>query len=400
MLFSLALIFIFSLIIGKIFKTISIPALAGMLLVGIALGPCYLNLLDPKLLGISAELRKIALIIILMRAGLALDIKDLKKVGRPAFLLCFLPAVLEISAMMFFAPKILGLSLIDSLVLASVIAAVSPAVIVPKMLNLMETGYGTDKQIPQMIMAGASIDDVFVIVLFTVFTGLAVGGTFTAMSILQVPVSIILGIALGLLLGFLLSIFFSKIEMRDSLKVIVVLSISFLLVKLEAVLQGIIGFSGLLAVMAMGLSLQKRKPEIAKGLSWKFSKLWIPAEILLFVLVGAELDVSYISIVGFNAVILLAAVLVFRMLGVYLCLLGTKLRRGERIFCMFAYMPKATVQAAIGAIPLSMGLSCGNVVLSIAVISILITAPLGSFFIDLLQKKVLNKAEPSIEAEV
>ncbi len=397
MLFSLALIFIFSLVIGKLFKTISIPALAGMLLVGIALGPCYLNLLDPKLLDISAELRKIALIIILMRAGLALDIKDLKKVGRPAFLLCFIPAILEISAMVIFAPKILGLSTIDSLVLGSVIAAVSPAVIVPKMLNLMETGYGTDKQIPQMIMAGASIDDVFVIVLFTVFTGLAVGGTFTAMSILQVPVSIILGISLGLLLGYCLSIFFSKVQMRDSLKVIVVLSISFLLVKLEAVLQGKIGFSGLLAVMAMGLSLQKRKPDIAKGLSWKFSKLWIPAEILLFVLVGAELDVSYISIVGFNAVILLAAVLLFRMLGVYLCLLGTKFSKGERFFCMFAYMPKATVQAAIGAIPLSMGLSCGNVVLSIAVISILITAPLGSFFIDLLQKRVLNKGEPVLD---
>ncbi len=399
MLFSLALIFIFSLVIGKIFKTISIPALAGMLLVGIALGPCYLNLLDPKLLGISAELRKIALIIILMRAGLALDIKDLKKVGRPAFLLCFLPAVLEISAMVIFAPKILGLSMLESLVLASVIAAVSPAVIVPKMLNLMETGYGTDKKIPQMIMAGASIDDVFVIVLFTVFTSLAVGGTFTAMSILQVPVSIILGIAIGLLMGYCLSIFFQKVQMRDSLKVIVVLSISFLLVKLEAVLQGKIGFSGLLAVMAMGLSLQKRKPEVAKGLSWKFSKLWIPAEILLFVLVGAELDVSYISIVGFSAVILLAAVLMFRMIGVYLCLLGTKLSKGERIFCMFAYTPKATVQAAIGAIPLSMGLACGNVVLSVAVISILITAPLGSFFIDLLQKRVLNKAKPAIDSE-
>ncbi len=230
MLFSLALIFIFSLIIGKLFKSISIPALAGMLLVGIALGPCYLNLLDPKLLGISAELRKIALIIILMRAGLALDIKDLKKVGRPAVLISFIPALLEIAGMVIFAPIILGLSLLDSLVLASVIAAVSPAVIVPKMLNLMETGYGTDKQIPQMIMAGASIDDVFVIVLFTVFTSLSIGGTFTAMDILQVPISIILGIALGFILGYCLSLFFPKVEMRDSLKVIVVLSISFLLV--------------------------------------------------------------------------------------------------------------------------------------------------------------------------
>lgn len=375
---------------GAVFRRLNLPQLLGMLLTGILLGPYALNLLDGSILSISADLRQIALIIILTRAGLNLDVADLKKVGRAAVLMCFVPASFEILGMLALAPRILGISLLDAAIMGTVVGAVSPAVIVPKMLKLMDERYGTRESIPQLIMAGASVDDVFVIVLFTSFTGLAQGGTASALDLMRIPTSIVLGLAAGAVCGLLLALAFRKIHMRDSAKVIIILSISFLLVTLEHSLSGALGFSGLLAVMGMGIALQRRRGEVAARLSAKYSKLWVAAELLLFVLVGATVDVGYALASGASAVLLIFGVLVFRMAGVFLCLLGTSLDRGERLFCMIAYMPKATVQAAIGAIPLSMGLACGQIVLTVAVLSILITAPLGSFLIERTYKKLLK----------
>lgn len=391
MLTSLALIFLCGLLLGSIFQKIKLPPLLGMIITGIILGPYALNLIDQSVLSISSDLRQIALIIILTRAGLNLDINSLKKVGRPAILMCFLPACFEIIGMVLLAPPLLGISILDALIMGTVVAAVSPAVIVPKMLKLIETGYGKDKSIPQMIMAGASVDDVFVIVLFTSFTGLAQGESFSPISLIQVPISIILGLGLGILIGIILGFFFKKVHMRDSIKVIIILSISFLLVTLENSLKGIVPISGLIAIMSIGISLQKIRSDASKRISTKFSKLWVAAELMLFVLVGATVDIKYAFSAGIMAILLIFGVLVFRMIGVLICLIKTKLNKKERIFCMIAYCPKATVQAAIGSIPLTMGLSCGNIVLTVAVLSILITAPLGAFFIELLYKKLLKK---------
>ena len=391
MLFSLTLIFLSGIILGSIFNRLKLPQLIGMLLTGIILGPYLLNLLDPKILSISADLRQIALIIILTRAGLNLDINDLKKVGRPAVLMCFVPATFEILGMIIFAPKFLGLGLLDSAILGTVIAAVSPAVVVPKMLKLMEEGYGTDRSIPQLIMAGASVDDVFVIVLFTSFIGLASNGTFSALNLIKIPTSIFFGISVGFLCAILLIYFFKKVHIRDSMKVIIILNISFLLVTFEHSLTGIIGFSGLLAIMSMGTGIQEKNSILAKRLSSKYSKLWIAAEVMLFVLVGATVNIKYALGASIPAILLIMTVIVFRMVGVFLCLLGTSLSYKERLFCMIAYCPKATVQAAIGSIPLSMGLSSGNIILTVAVLSILITAPLGAFAIDFSYKKLLNR---------
>lgn len=391
MLTSLALIFLCGLLLGSIFQKIKLPPLLGMIITGIILGPHTLNLIDQSVLSISSDLRQIALIIILTRAGLNLDINSLKKVGRPAILMCFVPACFEIIGMVLLAPPLLGISILDALIMGTVVAAVSPAVIVPKMLKLIETGYGKDKSIPQMIMAGASVDDVFVIVLFTSFTGLAQGESFSPINLIQVPISIILGIGLGILIGILLGFFFKKVHMRDSIKVIIILSISFLLVTLENSLKGIVPISGLIAIMSIGISLQKIRSDASKRISTKFSKLWVAAELMLFVLVGATVDIKYAFSAGIMAILLIFGVLVFRMIGVLICLIKTKLNKKERIFCMIAYCPKATVQAAIGYIPLTMGLSCGNIVLTVAVLSILITAPLGAFFIELLYKRLLKK---------
>lgn len=391
MLTSLALIFLCGLLLGSIFQKIKLPPLLGMIITGIILGPYALNLIDQSVLSISSDLRQIALIIILTRAGLNLDINSLKKVGRPAILMCFVPACFEIIGMVLLAPPLLGISILDALIMGTVVAAVSPAVIVPKMLKLIETGYGKDKSIPQMIMAGASVDDVFVIVLFTSFTGLAQGESFSPISLIQVPISIILGIGLGILIGIILGFFFKKVHMRDSIKVIIILSISFLLVTLENSLKGIVPISGLIAIMSIGISLQKIRSDASKRISTKFSKLWVAAELMLFVLVGATVDIKYAFSAGIMAILLIFGVLVFRMIGVLICLIKTKLNKKERIFCMIAYCPKATVQAAIGYIPLTMGLSCGNIVLTVAVLSILITAPLGAFFIELLYKRLLKK---------
>lgn len=393
MLTSLALIFLFGLIFGALFQKLRLPPLLGMLIVGIVLGPYALNWLDDPLLSISADLRQIALIIILTRAGLNLNISDLKKVGRPAVLMCFLPACFEILGMLVLAPPLLHISYLDAAIMGAVVGAVSPAVIVPKMLRLMEEGYGTEKSIPQLILAGASVDDVFVIVLFSSFTGLAKGESLSPWRFAEIPISILLGVLLGAALGLALAFFFQKVHVRDSVKVLLLLSFSFLLVALEDALEGIVPISGLIAVMSLGIALQRKRDIVARRLSLKFSKLWVAAELLLFVLVGATVDLHYAYAAGLSAVVLIFGVLLFRMAGVWVCLLKTKLLFKERLFCMLAYMPKATVQAAIGSVPLSMGLSCGNIVLTVAVLAILITAPLGAFLIDLTYKKLLTLNE-------
>ncbi|EGT3956664.1 TPA: cation:proton antiporter [Clostridioides difficile] len=393
MLTSLALIFLLGMASGGIFKRIKLPNLLGMLLTGIILGPYVLNLIDNSILDISSDLRKIALIIILTRAGLSLDINDLKKVGRPAVLMCFIPATFEIIGMIVLAPKLLGVSILEAAVMGAVVGAVSPAIIVPKMLKLMEEGYGTEKSIPQMLLAGTSIDDIFVIVMFTVFTGLAQGNSISAISFLQIPVSIILGAIAGAVIGICLAVFFKKVHMRDSAKGVLLLSISFLMISLETALEDIVPFSGLLAVMNIGIFLQIKYRVVARRLSVKYSKLWVGAEILLFVLVGATVDISYAFKAGIGAVILIFGVLLFRMVGVFFCLIKTNLTIKERLFCMIGYIPKATVQAAIGGVPLAMGMASGQLILTLAVLAILITAPLGAFGIDVTYKKLLTSVE-------
>ena len=391
MLTSLAFIFLLGLLLSSIFNKLKLPGLMGMLLTGMLLGPYVLNLLSPSLLSVSIDLRQLALIIILMRAGLALNIHDLKKVGRPAILMCFVPACFELVGMILIAPKLLDISILDAAIMGTVVAAVSPAIIVPKMLRLLETGYGKRQHIPQMIMAGGSVDDVFVIVLFTVFTGIAAGGGVTAQDFLQIPVAIIMGLLGGVTSGWLLSVYFKRYHLRDSVKVMIILSISFLLVSLEHLLQGVVAFSGLLAVMSLGAVILLTYQALAVRLSAKFSKLWVAAEVLLFVLVGATVDMQYVAASGLAMVVVILGTLCFRMLGVYVSVIGTDLNMKERLFCMIAYLPKATVQAAIGGIPLAMGLPCGDMVLSVAVLAILITAPLGALGIDKSYKVLLNK---------
>ena len=391
MLTSLAFIFLLGLLLSSIFNKLKLPGLMGMLLTGMLLGPYVLNLLSPSLLSVSIDLRQLALIIILMRAGLALNIHDLKKVGRPAILLCFVPACFELVGMILIAPKLLDISILDAAIMGTVVAAVSPAIIVPKMLRLLETGYGKRQHIPQMIMAGGSVDDVFVIVLFTVFTGIAAGGGVTAQDFLQIPVAIVMGLLGGVTSGWLLSVYFKRYHLRDSVKVMIILSISFLLVSLEHLLQDVVAFSGLLAVMSLGAVILLTYQALAVRLSAKFSKLWVAAEVLLFVLVGATVDMQYVAASGLAMVVVILGALCFRMLGVYVSVIGTELNMKERLFCMIAYLPKATVQAAIGGIPLAMGLPCGDMVLSVAVLAILITAPLGALGIDKSYKVLLNK---------
>lgn len=393
MLTSLALIFLLGLLLAEIFKKLHLPGLLGMLITGIILGPYALNLLDSSIIIVSADLRELALIIILTRAGLALDIGDLKRVGRPAVLMCFVPASFEIIGMIIIAPKLLGISILDAAIMGAVVGAVSPAVIVPKMLYLMENHYGTDKSIPQLIMAGTSVDDVFVIVMFSAFTGLAQGQSISPISFAQIPISIITGLIVGIIIGILATYFFKKTHIRDSVKVIIILSISFLFVAMENALKGTIPFSDLLAVMSLGAAIHRKHTDMAKRLSSKFSKLWVGAEVLLFVLVGATVDLKYAVSAGIAAIIVILGVLSFRMIGVFICLIKTKLNMKERLFCMIAYMPKATVQAAIGSIPLSLGLSCGNIVLTVAVLAILITAPLGAFGVDTTHKRLLKKED-------
>lgn len=391
MLLSLALIFLLGMLLGKLVERLRLPKLLGMLLTGVLLGPSALNLLDQGILDISAELRQVALIIILARAGLNLNVADLKKVGRPAILMCFLPACFEIVGMLILAPKLLGVSLLDAAIMGTVVAAVSPAVVVPHMLKVMENGYGNKKGIPQMILAGASVDDVFVIVLFTAFTGIAQDGQQSAMQFLTIPTAIIFGLAGGVAAGWLLTWLFRHFHIRDTGKVITILSVSFLLVTLEETLSGVVGFSALLAVMALGTTIQQGRYIVSKRLSNKFSKLWVGAEVLLFVLVGSTVNISYALDAGITVGGLVLAVLVFRVLGVYASLIKTQLTKEEKLFAAFSYLPKATVQAAIGGLPLAMGLASGEIILTVAVVAIMVTAPLGAWLIDSTYRKLLTK---------
>ena len=397
MLTSLAFIFLAGLAMAGICGRLGLPRIIGMLFTGILLGPNVFNLLDSSILLISPQLRQMALIIILLKAGLSLNLSDLRQVGRPAVMMSFVPASFEILAFLLFGPFILGISRVEAALLGSVLAAVSPAVVIPRMVQLMEEKYGTDKSIPQMIMAGASCDDIFVIVLFSTFLGMVQGESVRAADFLNIPVSIVLGILLGAVFGYGLSRFFErayekKHYIRNSMKVVIVLGMSFLLMSVEAWLEDVVSVSGLLAVVSMACMIKiKSAPIVSKRLSEKFGKLWVAAEVMLFVLVGAAVDIRYTLGAGAAAVLMIAIALGFRAVGVCLCLAGTKLNRRERLFGIIAYLPKATVQAAIGSVPLAAGLPCGQLVLSVAVLSILITAPLGAVGMDLTYRKFLEK---------
>ena len=392
MLNSIAFLVILGLTLGGIFSKLRLPSLVGMILAGIILGPHCANMLDGKLLGISEELRKIALVVILLRAGLALNLSELKRVGRPAVLLCFVPACFEIGAVVLLAPPLLGVTTIEAAIIGAVVAAVSPAVVVPRMLSLMERKIGTKQSIPQMIMAGASVDDVFVIVLFTSFCTLATGGEVSAMTLFNIPISIALGALAGFVMGWVATTIFRLLSMRDTVKMLIIISFAMLLVGAEAWLKGRVAMSGLLAVMAMGITILQLYPVLAKRISPKFNKLWVAAEVMLFVLVGATVDIGYAMEAGIAVVALILLALVLRMAGVWFSVSGSTLSAKERLFCAIAYTPKATVQAAIGALPLSMGLECGPIVLTVAVVAIIITAPLGALGIDLTHKKLLKNS--------
>ena len=399
MLTSLAFIFLVGLSMAAICQKLKLPRIIGMLITGIVLGPYVLDLLDPSILSISSELRQMALIIILLKAGLSLDLSDLKKVGRPAIMMSCVPASFEILAFFLFAPYLLGVSRIEAAVMGAVLGAVSPAVVVPRMVQLMDSRYGTQKSIPQLVMAGASCDDIFVIVLFTTFVSMAQGGQVHIMDFVNIPISIVLGIVLGAFVGFLLSMFFEtayahKHCVRNSMKVIIVLGVSFMLMAIETWAEGFVSISGLLAVVSIACVLKlKSITFVSKRLSEKFGKLWIAAEVILFVLVGAAVDIRYTMGAGLAAIAMIFLALVFRGIGVSICLIKTNLNWKERLFCVIAYLPKATVQAAIGSVPLAMGLSCGQIVLSVAVLAILITAPLGAIGMDLTYKKLLVQEE-------
>lgn len=393
MLLSIALILLVGMSASWICKKIKLPGLLGMLATGIVLGPYVLNLIDSSILNISSELRKIALIIILTRAGLGLDITGLKKIGRPAILMCFLPASFELLGIILIAPGTLGMSVLEAAIMGAVLAAVSPAVVVPRMVKLMDNGYGTAKGIPQLILAGASVDDVYVIVLFSTFTGMMQGKGASIINFVNIPVSIILGMGIGILAGYLLAMYFEKIHIRDTVKVLLILSISLILVATEDMLNTPIKFSALIAIMFVGVGLHKKRDVVAKRLSQKYEKLWIASEVFLFVLVGATVNINYLGNMGIKALIVIFGALIFRMAGVFVCLIKTELNKKERLFTMMAYTPKATVQAAIGGIPLALNFACGETVLTIAVLAIVITAPLGAFAIDLSYKKLLRRNE-------
>lgn len=390
MLTSISIIILLGLSLGKIFNNLKLPSLLGYILTGIVLSPYAMNLIDTSLLNIAPQLRQIALVIILTRAGLSLNINTLKKVGRPALLMCFMPACFEILSVIVIGPLLFGITIVEAAIVGSVIAAVSPAIIVPRMINLIEEGYGEKHSIPQLVLAGASVDDVFVIVVFTAMTALEASGEFTALSFVKIPISIVSGIIVGAIVGIVLVQLFKKNHIRDTIKVLIIISISFLLLELENSISDYIPISGLLAIMSMGVIIKLNYEILAERIQTKYNKLWAGAEIMLFVLVGATVNMKYVADAGILTVIMILAALVFRMIGVFVCLIKTELTMKEKIFCMIAYTPKATVQAGIGAVPLAMGLNCGQMVLTIAVMSIIITAPFGAIAIDKTYKKLLK----------
>jgi len=392
MLLSISIITLTALLLSQLFIKLRLPGIIGMLLSGIILGPFVLDLIDPSILSLSADLRQIALIVILIRAGLSLDLEDLKKVGRPALLLSFIPATIEMVAVLIFAPLFFGISYLDAAIMGAIIAAVSPAVVVPRMIKLMESGYGKEKKIPQLIMAGASIDDVYVIVIFTSLIQVYQGSTVSLLTFLFIPISIILGVFLGIFSGLVLSWFFKKFHFRDTIKVLIIFSIGFMFIVLEKTISGFLPISGLVGIMALGGTILKKHMVLAKRLVGKFEKIWVIAEIMLFVLVGAAVDISVIANVGLFALLLIVISMIFRMFGVFISLIKSRLNAKEKLFVGISYSPKATVQAAIGAIPLSLGISSGNLILTVAVLAIIITAPFGAILMDKTYKKLLERS--------
>lgn len=387
MLLSVGLIIILGLLLGWLASKLHLPRIIGMLLAGVILGPHFLNLLDSSIIDISVDLRKIALIIIIVRAGLSLDITDLKKTGRPAVMLCFIPATFEMLAFVIFAPAIMGVTRLQAAILGAVMGAVSPAVTVPRLTKMIDDGYGVKKGIPQMLIAGASADDIYVIVLFTTLVGIEAGGSMDAMSLLRIPLEIILGTLLGAVTGIILSVFFKKVHMRDSLKITIIMALSMLMYWVE----GLVPVSGLLAVMTTGIAVNMRRPDVSKRLSAKFSKLWVAAEIFLFVLVGSTVNIEYVTRAGIGMAVMLFIGLLFREAGTWLSILKTGLNKKEIAFCLISEIPKATVQAAIGGVPLAMGLSCGDTVLTMAVLAIVITAPIGAIGMDMTEHRLISK---------
>lgn len=390
MLTSIALILLLGLLSAWLFTKMKLPSLLGMIIVGILISPYCFNLIDESILQISSDIRQIALVIILTRAGLSLNIDDLKKVGRPAILMCFVPACIEMMAVLVLAPLLFKTTLLESAIIGSVMAAVSPAVVVPRMIRLIEEGFGTKESVPQLILAGASVDDVFVIVVFTSLMALATTGDTSIVNFIQIPTSILLGVLLGAILGVLLVLFFKRFEVKDIVKVLIILSISFMLLEIQNQLEDVVAISGLLAIMSMGIIIKRKNNDLATRLSMIYNKLWLGSEIFLFVLVGVAVNLKYALNAGLSVIILVILALIFRMLGVFISLLGANLNRKEKLFCMMAYTPKATVQAAIGTIPMMMGLECGELVLTIAVISILVSAPFGAICVDNTYKKLLR----------
>lgn len=390
MLTSIALILLLGLLSAWLFTKMKLPSLLGMIIVGILISPYCFDLIDESILQISSDIRQIALVIILTRAGLSLNIDDLKKVGRPAILMCFVPACIEMVAVLVLAPLLFKTTLLESAIIGSVMAAVSPAVVVPRMIRLIEEGFGTKESVPQLILAGASVDDVFVIVVFTSLMALATTGDTSIVNFIQIPTSILLGVLLGAILGVLFVLFFKRFEVKDIVKVLIILSISFMLLEIQNQLEDVVAISGLLAIMSMGIIIKRKNNDLATRLSMIYNKLWLGSEIFLFVLVGVAVNLKYALNAGLSVIILVILALIFRMLGVFISLLGANLNHKEKLFCMMAYTPKATVQAAIGTIPMMMGLECGELVLTIAVISILVSAPFGAICVDNTYKKLLR----------
>lgn len=392
MLTDFAIIFIFGIFMALIFEKIGLAPIIGMLIAGIIISPNQMNLVSENIFNLSNDLRQIALVVILSRAGLTLNFEKLKKVGRPAILLSFLPATIEMLAIIFLAQRFFNLNVIDAGIMAAVLAAVSPAIVVPCMIKLIDEGYGADKNIPEMILAGASVDDVFVIVFFSSFLALKSGSQLSAMSFINIPISIITGVIFGIIIGKVFAFIFKKIDINEIYKAMIFISIGFFSLELQKIIETKIGFAALISIMAAGMAINKENPKLANELLFSYNRLWKVFELLLFVLVGISVDLAYVKEAGFLAVVLIIIGLIFRTLGVNISLIKTNLNKKERLFTSFAYMPKATVQAAIGPVALQMGLDSGNLILSVSVIAILVTAPLGAILTDKTYKKLLKKS--------
>lgn len=387
----LAIILILGFISGFIMEKIKLPKIIGMIIIGILIGPSFLNIISSEMISQSANLRMIALVIILTRSGLSIDYKKLKKAGLSAFLMCFIPAVFEIIGVLVLGPLLLKISIIESLLLGSVLAAVSPAIVVPRMIKIKQEGYGIKKGISDIILTGASLDDIFVIVLFYAFLSLHHSNQIDLNTFIKIPVQIILGVFIGLISGYLISVIFKKVKTNLTSKIIIVFSISLLLVGLEELLKYYFPFSGLVSVIALGMMILIKDNDTACEIENGYKKIWQVFEIILFVLVGISLNFNEALSYGFMPILVIIGALIFRMIGAYVSLIFSDLSKNEKVFVMISYIAKATVQASIGPIALANNLPVGNLVLTVAVLSILISAPIGALLIDKSYQKLLKK---------